>query len=203
MNYPKNFVVFDFETTGLDPFKDKPIEVAWVVVKDGCVIKASRFFLNYHMDVPEKAAAIHGITRQTIEGSEDASLNPKVTLQQLLDDINATGAHVTHNGTYFDLLFLLNAFDMPDAHRKHAETSLRATHVDTAAIFKGRGIRAAKLPNESLEAYSRRVLKTHNTFKFNLKAAAQAHGIPVNGQHRAMDDVLLTLELYKKMCLKV
>lgn len=203
MTYPKNIVVWDFETTGLDPFVHKPIEAAWVVVKDGCVIKARRYFLNYHVDIPEKAAAIHGITRQMIEGSEDASSDPKVILGLLLEDINASEAHVTHNGTYFDLLFLLNAFDTPDDLRKPMEAAMRANHVDTAAIFKGRGIRAAKRPEETLEAYSRRVLKTHHTFKFNLRAACEAHGIPVGNTHRAMDDVMLTHALYSKMCLKV
>lgn len=201
MTYPKHYLVFDFETTGLDPFKDKPIEVAWAVVKDRCVIKARRFFLNYHIDIPAKAASIHGITRETIEESEDASLDPLVPLQQLLDDINATGAHVTHNGTYFDLLFLLNAFDLSDIDRKIRESALHTAHIDTAAVFKGRGLKIPRKPEENLDSYARRVLKTHSPFKYNLRAACEAHGISVTGQHRAMDDVALTHLLYQEMCL--
>lgn len=201
MTYPQNIVCWDLETSGLDPKTDKPIEVAWVVVKGGGVIKARRYFLNYHMDIPEKAASIHGITRAMIEASPDANLNPPTILNDLFDDIRDAEGHVTHNGTYFDLLFLLNALNPP--LRAAAEIELRATHIDTAAIFKGRGLRIPRQPGESLDSYARRVLKTHSTFKFNLKCAAEQHGIPVGGQHRAMDDVALTHALYSKMCLKV
>lgn len=201
MTYPKNITVWDFETTGLDPFVHKPIEAAWVIVKDGCVTKARRYFLNYQVDIPEGAREIHGITREDIEQSEDAGLDPSTILQELATDILASEAHVTHNGTYFDLLFLLNNTKNPGNHL--FEPMLRERHIDTAAVFKGRGIREPKKADETLEAYSRRVLKIRSTFKFNLKAAAEAHGIAVSNTHRAMDDVMLTHALYSKMCLKV
>lgn len=200
MTYPSNIVVWDVETTGLDPKTDKPIEVAWVVVKGGGIIKARRYFLNWHMDIPERATQVHGITRAMIEESSDAGLDPVSVLNELFDDIRDAEGHVTHNGTYFDLLFLLNALN--PSLRAATEIELRSTHIDTAAIFKGRGLRIPRQSGESLDAYAKRVLKTHSTFKFNLKAAAESFGIPVGNTHRAMDDVRLTYDLYKKMCLK-
>lgn len=200
MIYPTNVLVWDLETSGLDPKTDKPIEVAWIVVKDNTITKTARHFLNYHMDIPEKAASIHGITRAMIEASPDANLDPLTVLSDLFDDIRDAEGHVTHNGTYFDLLFLLNALNPP--LRAATEIELRSTHIDTAAVFKGRGIREPKKSDETLEAYSRRVLKIHSTFKFNLKCAAEAHGISISNTHRAMDDVMLTYALYSKMCLK-
>lgn len=196
MTYPKNITVWDFETTGLDPFVHKPIEAAWVVVKDGCVVKARRYFLNYNVDIPEQAAAIHGITRQMIEESEDASIPPEDILKELLCDILDAEGHVTHNGTHFDLHFLANNYGI-------ADSGLRETHIDTAAIFKGRALRVARVGEETLDSYARRVLRIHSTFKYNLRAACEAHGIAVGNTHRAMDDVMLTHALYSKMCLKV
>lgn len=201
MTYPKSVVVWDFETTGLNPFANKPIEVAWIVVKDGCVVKERNHFLNYHVDIPEEATSIHGITRAMVEESPDAQAEPHLILSDLVCDIALAGAHVTHNGTNFDIMFLVNSVDR--IGRAGLQKDLRATHIDTAAIFKGRGLKIPRVGEESLDTYARRVLRIHSTFKYNLRAACEAHGITPGKQHRALDDVYLTYELYKKMCLKL
>ncbi len=198
MTYPKNVTVWDLETSGLDPFIHKPIEVAWVVTKNNLVVKARRYFLNYQIDIPEEAIRIHGITRQAIEESEDATRDPQDVLRELLGDILASEGHVTHNGTNFDLVFLRQCLSSPIS-----EEHLRETHVDTAAIFKGRGLRISRTSAESLDSYAKRVLRIRSTFKYNLRIACKTHDIPVSNTHRAMDDVMLTQALYSKMCLKV
>lgn len=198
MTYPKNVTVWDFETTGLDPFIHKPIEVAWVVTKDNLVIKARRHFLNWDIDIPEKATEIHGITKEMILESTDSTIDPRDILRDLMGDIVSSEAHVTHNGTNFDIPFLLR-----NLATHVSEDDLRQKHVDTAAIFKGRALKVAREGEETLDSYAKRVLRIHSTFKYNLRAAAEAHGITVTGQHRAMDDVMLTHALYSKMCLKV
>lgn len=196
--YPKNYVVFDFETTGLDPRADKPIEVAWIVVKDAMVIKARRYFLNWQIDIPEKATEIHGITKEMILESPDSTIDPQDILRDLMDDIMASEAHVTHNGTNFDIPFLFR-----NLATHVSEEDLRKKHVDTAAIFKGRALKVAREGDETLDSYAKRVLRIHSTFKYNLRAACEAHGIAIGNTHRAMDDVMLTHALYSKMCLKV
>lgn len=198
MTYPKNVTVWDFETTGLDPFVHRPIEVAWVVTKDNLVIKARRYFLNWGVEIPEKATEIHGITREMILESPDSTIDPRDILRDMQADLVSSEAHVTHNGTNFDIPFLRQSLASPVS-----EEHLRSNHVDTAAIFKGRALKVARVGEESLDSYARRVLRIHSTFKYNLRAACEAHQIPVGPQHRAMDDVTLTHALYSKMCLKV
>lgn len=193
MIFPKTYLVFDFETTGLHPKIAKPIEVAWCIVKDNETVKSQRHFLDWGIDIPEDAFKVHGITREMIEAEEKQG-EPWDILAELLHDIEQTGACVTHNGTFFDVTMLAACLTIP-------EQPIQNLHYDTAAIFKGNNLGMSLAEGEAPSDYFKRVLNTHSPFRFNLKAAATAYGIPAESQHRAADDVLLTKKLYQKMCL--
>lgn len=65
----------DTETTGVDPFTDRIVELAWVLVApDGTAGYRESVLINPGIDVPESASDVHGLTteRLQIDGMEPA-----------------------------------------------------------------------------------------------------------------------------------
>ena len=62
LNLKRPIVFFDLETTGVDPAKDRIVEISMVkVMPDGSEVVRTRL-INPQMHIPETATAIHGIT---------------------------------------------------------------------------------------------------------------------------------------------
>ncbi len=60
------YIALDLETTGLDPKKNKIIEIAAVHVKDGAVIERYQTLLNPGWRLPEKITELTGITDEEL-----------------------------------------------------------------------------------------------------------------------------------------
>jgi len=58
--------VFDTETTGVDPFIHRIVELAVVKLKDGEAIDSRTWLLNPQRFIPEEASTIHGITGEMV-----------------------------------------------------------------------------------------------------------------------------------------
>ncbi len=61
------FVVFDIETTGLDPHKDKITEIGAVKVKNGDVVEEYNALINPGISIPENITKITGIDDSMVE----------------------------------------------------------------------------------------------------------------------------------------
>ena len=97
-----SYVVFDTETTGLHPAKDKIIEIGCVVIENNCLHKEKTFveLVNPQCPIPEKASHITGIT--------DGMVACKRSLPEVLHDfMEFTGNRilVAHSAP-FDMAFL-------------------------------------------------------------------------------------------------
>lgn len=57
---------FDAETTGTDPYKDRIVELAILVVVDGVVEAQLDTLVNPQLPIPEEASEIHGITDEMV-----------------------------------------------------------------------------------------------------------------------------------------
>jgi hypothetical protein len=61
---PPSYVLFDFETTGLQPPKDKPLQLAYLLLNPYFqVLKAKNFYFQVQEEVPLSATKIHGLTK--------------------------------------------------------------------------------------------------------------------------------------------
>lgn len=60
-------VVFDTETTGFSPSKDRVIEVGAVKIQDGKVVATTNWMVNPGRAIPKRATEVHGITNEMVK----------------------------------------------------------------------------------------------------------------------------------------
>lgn len=62
------YVTLDLETTGLEPRKDRIIEIGAVKVQDGMVTGEYATLVNPRMEIPERITALTGISDEMVQG---------------------------------------------------------------------------------------------------------------------------------------
>lgn len=94
------FTVFDLETTGMSPLRDRIVEIGAVRVDlDGSLTRFSTL-VNPSMPIPRRAQAVHGITDEMVAGA------PKFTEAgyAFLDFVK--GSRLVAHNARFDLGFM-------------------------------------------------------------------------------------------------
>lgn len=107
-DYPTSYIMIDTETTGLDPSKDKIVEISMIRVGDGQITDSLHYYINPGMPMPKAAQKVNGIT--------DDFLRDALSLEDVREDIDdfirgddiIGGYNVT-----FDLRFLYRALEHP------------------------------------------------------------------------------------------
>lgn len=94
------YVVFDIETTGFGPVKDKIIEIGAVKVKDGIVIDKFSTFINPEIPIPQRIEELTGINDDMVIGYPTID----VILPEFLNFCEGT-VLVAHNAS-FDVSFI-------------------------------------------------------------------------------------------------
>jgi DNA polymerase-3 subunit epsilon len=169
-------VILDFETTGLNPQTDRVIEIACVLHDRG---GRHEFQAMVRPDVipdplPEFVTERSGITLEMIKGGSP-SLVAFSHLRMVLADVDLL---VGHNLAKFDLAFLkMELF-------RNGLAPWSGDFIDTMvlATFTGTGI-------ERTNRGGYRMLGT------TLTDVCQALAVPLEGAHRAMNDVRATEEI--------
>lgn len=105
-SYMENYVVFDLETTGINPEKDAIIEISAVKVKKHEVVGEFSTLVNPGRHIPAGATAVNGITDDMVKNAPGI----EAAIKDFLDFI---GDHVLvgHNIHTFDLNFIYNVVD--------------------------------------------------------------------------------------------
>lgn len=65
------FIVFDLETTGLNPASEEITEIAAVRVTDGAIHDAFQTYVNPHKPIPEEITKLTGISDETVADAPD------------------------------------------------------------------------------------------------------------------------------------
>ena len=189
-----SYLVFDFETTGLDPQRDRIIAVGLCGVTGGQVADRRGWLVNQDVQIPPEATGVHGITTADIRAH---GLPPRESLARLLAALSTAPACVGHNIHQFDILFLL-----AESHRLGMPAPDFADFIDTAALFKGWKLNMPRDPAENFETYTRRVLGTRAPgLKYSISVCLQALGIQTGGSrlHDASCDAYLTHLIFEAL----
>ena len=145
-----SYVVFDFETTGLDPQSDHIIQVGLCTVKSNDQVTEDGWLVNQNITVPSEATAIHGIDTDAIRSR---GLQPKESLTKLLVALREAPICVGHNIHRFDVPFLIK-----ECRRLEMIPPDTDNFIDTAVLFKGWKLGMPKRSDETFKCYSERAL---------------------------------------------
>lgn len=99
--YVENYVVFDFETTGISVIKDDIIEISAIKVKNHEKTETFSRLINPGRPIPAGATRVNGITDEMVRGEAGIREVLPEFLAFIGDEIL-----VGHNIQSFDLLFL-------------------------------------------------------------------------------------------------
>lgn len=100
--------LYDCESTGVDPHRDRVVTAAIVEVGGGQPTRTSEWLINPGIDIPDAAAAVHGITTQhAVSAGVDAAGAIHEIGEHLLRCLAAGMPVVAYNGVY-DLTMLFS-----------------------------------------------------------------------------------------------
>lgn len=173
-----NYCFLDFETTGIDVFKDSPIEIGSILVNDkGKIIKEFHSFIRPRNKrvFSSSAIKVHGIDINILE-------NARSQYDVLLDFFNTMGTDYRFSGwnINFDVSFFRGMCHYNNMMREYNKIHHR--HIDVQSIvfyLKEKNL----LPKElkSLDD----IIKY-----FNLKR---------KNKHNALEDADLTFQVFEKL----
>ncbi|NLZ56248.1 MAG: PHP domain-containing protein, partial [Clostridiaceae bacterium] len=176
---PERYVGFDWETTGLEPQADRPIEVGAVRFErqsDGSYLPTEHYeaFIDPERPLPTEVTRLTGISQIMID---EWGRPEREVLEELVDFIGSDSL-CAHNAA-FDLAFLQAAlFRYRDAAKFR---NFRPTFVDTLSL-------------------SRLLVRQD---EYNLAAMAKLMGIELHSHHRATDDARATGEILAQVLHKL
>lgn len=212
IKYPTKYVVWDLETDGLDPEHNHILEFAALMIEDGKIVEEYTAIINHDIDIPQFITDINGHSR---EKCAKEGILPLDALKEMVRIFSRYKNTVTHNGHRFDIPFIVNFISSFKVQLSNGgvesltflditEDSLRRYCVDTAGLFKAQALKMPRHWNESFAGYVKRALDTRVAgLKFNVGFCCDILGIDRTKVelHRAGGDVMLTNEIYKKLCL--
>ena len=185
LNSPLAF--FDLETTGIDPLRDKIVEIALVRVDPGGGREAKSFRINPERPIPAEATAVHGIRDEDVSDAP-AFRQVAPALLDLLKDADLAG-------------FNVRRFDVPLLDREFRDCGLdlalvKRRIVDAMTIFH-------KKEPRDLTAAVRFFLDHDHAGAHGAEADVQASIDVLEAQLRRYPDLPRTVEALDAFCYPV
>jgi DNA polymerase III epsilon subunit-like protein len=202
---PDNYIVFDSETTGTDPFSARVVQYGLCIVRarKPCapVVQIVR---HEGLQIPKQASDIHGITteRMLAEGTDSKEFLAEI-LQTLKMYEDAGYVLVGHNAVAFDAPL----FEM-EARRHNLDFRFHENSViDTGALVKASQLRMYYEPSDTLRNFARRVAEVRakgvfwslDRYCYHMYKLERS-GVSKEQAHDAGSDCLLTHFLFE--CLR-
>ena len=142
------YVIFDTETTGLQPTECQIIEFAAIILdKNGKLVKEGDVFVQAP-EVPVKITELTGITKKDVDSG--ISMSDFVDMIMRINDDKKT-LWIAHNA-HFDLSFIRAAFDSVLAPGVFEEVFSDCDYLDTLTVYRDRADKPHKLAN-AIEHY--------------------------------------------------
>lgn len=214
LRYPTtNYIVYDLETTGVDPHNCEITEIAIKVVSEKETFTKS-FLMKTQNPIPEQASKITGITDDMLK--KDGK-KPFDVLAEIVSYFIKADAIVGHNIINYDNIILDRylttligvqgdggaAFIIPINFRNC---------IDTGALFKAHALAGTLYQgeqyqwwNENHTKFARRIMDIRAAgVRWNLSTACEEMKIDTNDltAHRAAADVEMVDRLYKRFITK-
>ena len=180
-----SFVVFDTETTGLYPWRDKLVEIGAVRFQNGEPVESFHSLINPEIHIPENVSQINHITDDMVAGAPAAG-----DVMATFDEFVGTDDIVGHN-IDFDLRFIQSAGSaLPDKNRRYFDTAELARQ-----MVKG----PDKVYDEGSGKWRNDYNSQYEVKGHSLGTMCEFYGIEHGELHRADVDALATGRLLVAM----
>lgn len=200
MRYPKTYIVYDLETTGLDTTTAEAIEIGAIKIVKGEIKEKRAWLVRPSSPVTDFISQMTGITNAMLE--QDGR-PPSECWDEFLQFIHGYTL-VGHNISRFDNLIVAHQVGV---HVRDVFTKIRPPiikdWIDTAALYKARLLAEDQLWHESHKDYAERVLSQPVRVPYKLVNAYDdlvPQGREVEA-HRALADCEMTHAIYEKLTL--
>lgn len=197
MPLPNKYLVWDLETSGFDHKTCRILEIGAMLIEEGKVVDEKSWLLKHEIVISEEITKINGITNEMMAGGVD----PHLAFAEFLEMMKrAEWKNLTHNGFRFDIPFLLGTITA--AQREEHEAKMWEGCLDTAVAFKAKALKMAQGPSQTYRDFASRVMNIRVFgLKYNVGICCDQLGIDRSAvtQHRALGDVFLTNEIFKKL----
>lgn len=168
--YTTRWLIFDIETTGLDPETDRVVQIAAVCVDGGAITHEWVALVNPGRPIPDAASAIHGITDELV-----SSAAPFSAIAERLEELARGRVLMGYNASRFDAPFVraeLQRAGRPVGTRIPVDPLVWLREIDR--WVKGAG-------------------------RHKLEVACRRWGVPVGRAHDALSDCRATWMLFAKL----
>ena len=142
------FIVFDLETTGLEPESEKIIEIGAVRVRNLGVVDSFDTFIDIGEPLSEFTTELTGITDDMLKGAPSL----EQALNAFLEFCGDRPVLIAHNGNKFDFMFINEAL-------KRCNLKLHYSSIDTLPL--------SRLHLPQLERHKLNIVADHYELKFN------------------------------------
>ena len=180
-----DFVVFDTETTGLAPSRDRIIELAAVKFKDGLPIETFHTYVNPEREIPEKASSINHIYDKDVA---DAPVIGSVI--ESFDTFVGDNILVAHN-LDFDLKFIYYS----GSNILNQKICLIDTFEQAKRLLKSPKV---KYDSES-DSYEKDFSSNYDVIDYKLDTLCNYYHLVIAKQHSALADAYATGKLFLRL----
>ena len=179
------FVVFDTETTGLAPSKDRIIELAAIRFVDGLPTEVFETLINPQKDIPKEASSVNKITSDMVKDAP--------TISEILPSFESFVGNsplIAHN-LEFDLKFLYySGSNIINDKRKFYDTLEQSRK-----LLKG----PKSVYDKELGSWEIDYDKDYDVYDHKLETLCEYYQITIPFQHRAAADALATGKLFLEL----
>lgn len=173
----RNLVVLDTETTSLDPVSGRLTEFGAIYIdKNGSQVNEFDSLINPEMAIPENIVQITGITDEMVSTAPTF----KTVSTDIYNILSFNNPIIIAHNAQFDIGFLRESFK-----RLSIDFDLICTDYLCTRNFAKELNKQGKFDNKGKNALEH--------------LAKNVFGIPDPGHHRAMNDVVVCYELFKKL----
>lgn len=175
-NRPMNFVVFDLETTGLNPVTNEIIEIGAVRFDTNKPVEVFHTFIKPKKNISAKITSINGITNEMVESCP--------TIEEVIPrfiDFIGDDVLVAHNSD-FDMGFILNQL-YSQGYKK----------------IKNKAIDTLKLSRQKVREYDILTDRNKKLDSYKLENLKYAFSLWNVGSHNAIDDCKVCAYVYLKV----
>ena len=98
--------LFDTETSGIDPHRDRIVTAAIVEVVPGTTVRTSTWLIDHGIEIPDAAARIHGITTEAARAGGVDPAGAIYEIAQHLVRLSRAGVPIVGHNVVYDVTLL-------------------------------------------------------------------------------------------------